>query len=310
MGETGQQAVRKREAAGRWRGRTRSKENSMAARRGRRPGRDVDSRAGRRSRPPEREAVRQQKGGRSTQVIIGVVVLAVVGFVVSLMMGDGPGPGRKRGTSAGRKPAVATLRAPRGPITVNGDGGDWSGIEPLWQEAGGTGRGQFGDGIDVKQVRFSKDDEKLYVFLHCSPSVAERFAAKATSDELCDIYIDTDGDPSTGCMDVLGFEYGTISGYELKLWVPLGVRKATGEPESPFVACTIVKAQAGEFELGGKDYDSANDPSVISHGADGVELALPLEELGLTSGRLRVLISESTHTFDKIGYSEGILNTE
>lgn len=282
----------------------------MAARRGRRSGRDDDRRGGRRTRPPGRETGGQQKAGRSTPIIIGAVVLVAVGIVVALMMGGGSGPGEKRGTGAGRKPAVATLRPPSGPITVNGEGGDWSGIEPLWQEAGGTGRGSFGTGIDVKQVRFAKDDEKLYVFLHCSPSVAVRSAAKATSGELCNIYLDTDGDPATGCSEVQAFEYGTISGYEVKLWVPLGVRKATGEPESPYVACTITKAQAGKFKLDGIDYDSANDPSVVNHGAGGVELALPLAQLGLTSGRLRVLISESTHSFDKIGYSEGILNAK
>ena len=134
-------------------------------------------------------------------------------------------------------------------ISVDGKASEWQGVDPVWEEGGAAGPGDFPGSIDIQQVYFSNDQDLLHVFLRVSPTVQERFADRGSSGELCDIFFDTDNDQATGCKDVDGFDYGKINGYEFRLWVPLGVQSSS-EASQPFVSYELQPVDtSGQFQV-------------------------------------------------------------
>ena len=190
-------------------------------------------------------------------------------------------------------------------FTIDGLGEDWSGVEPVWAEAGAVGRGKFGDGIDIKNVMMQNDENYLYIFLQCSPSIDKRFEVTKTSGHLCDIYFNTDNDKSTGCSKVEAFEYGKIDGYEFKLWVPVGIAAGVGG-QTCFVSYDLITPdEKGKFGFDSVASQSSEASGFIQHGADGVEICLPLDKLKLKSKTFGLLFQETADPFSAESFSEG-----
>lgn len=208
-----------------------------------------------------------------------------------------------------RKPGAPA--PPSTKVKIDGVASEWGDAEPLWVESGLQGRGDF-DGLDIKQAYFCSDAEYLYAFFCATPTVQERFNERPQSGGFCDLYFDTDNDSATGCSDVIGFKYGKISGYEIKLSVQLGQGLDLGSRQPfPFVVYTVQTFNgSGQSPPDGAQFtqDSHQEGALIAHGQDGIELAVPLKELGLRGGiSVRVLLCEQSHVFEKGGYSEGVL---
>lgn len=201
-------------------------------------------------------------------------------------------------------------------ITIDGKADDWTHIRPLISEAGSVGRGRS-NGIDIKQVYFASDRDYLYAFLRCSPTIRQRFAEDQTTDQFCELFLDTDGNPATGCKGVEAFNYGDISGYETKVWIMLLVHFDTRTRRtSPNVGYVLYRPDAkGKFSFEKPVPDSrrsSGDPhALIEHGFDGVELAIPLKALVLEPGATaRLLLVEVANSFSRDGYTEATLKLQ
>jgi hypothetical protein len=107
---------------------------------------------------------------------------------------------------------------------LDGDFEDWGEIEPLWSEGGSEGRGALETNIDIKQVYFENDDQYLYVFMKCSPTLEERSKIEKSSGIVGDLYFDTDNNPSTGGTYILMWDSEKYKGYEVRVWIPLGIQ--------------------------------------------------------------------------------------
>ena len=192
-------------------------------------------------------------------------------------------------------------------ISLDGKASEWQGVDPVWEEGGASGTGDLPGSVDIQQVHFRNDEDFLYVFLRTSPTVQKRFADTGSSGELCDVFFDTDNDSATGCTDVDGFDYGKINGYDFRLWVPLGVQSGS-EGSLPFVSYELQPADAsGRFMFNAViASQSVDSNALIQHGEEGVEMAIPLEPLGVKPGStIRLLFKESVDPFDKQRYNEG-----
>lgn len=193
------------------------------------------------------------------------------------------------------------------PISVDGEASEWQDVDPVWEEGGAPGSGDFPDSIDIQQVYFSNDEAFLHVFLRASTTVQERFEDIGSSGELCDIFFDTDNNSATGCKDVDGFDYGKINGYEFRLWVPLGVQSGN-EGIQPFVSYELMPTdESGQFMFDSVAASQSLEPNgLIQHGGEGVEMSIPLKSLGVKAGStIRLLFKESVDPFDKQRYNEG-----
>lgn len=206
-----------------------------------------------------------------------------------------------------------TAQAPASRLLFALDGSlqDWAGIEPLWAEGGALGRGPFKSNIDIKQVYFKNDPRCLYVFMRIDPSLEERFKISATGDILGDLYIDTDNNPNSGSGAVGGFEARQYKGYEIRIYLPVGIMSDPDE-KYPYVAYEIRPLEGDNFSANAiSRWESYSEGSLIAHGPEGIEFALPLETLGLTlPATVRVLLAEHSHWGEEQGYTVGELNLE
>jgi len=196
-------------------------------------------------------------------------------------------------------------------FSIDGNLQDWETRLPLWKEGGAEGRGTFETNIDVKKVYITNDSHFLFVFLQCSPSVVERFKLSPSGGVIGDLYLDTDNNPQTGSGPVATFNGEKFSGYELRAWIPIGVLTSQGQSE-PYVACEIRPFTGDDFSAFGiYRTESGAEASNIAHGPDGVEIALPLDSLGIkTPATIRILLAENSHLFQEDGYSMDSLNLE
>ncbi|MDA1050410.1 MAG: hypothetical protein O3C40_08000 [Planctomycetota bacterium] len=221
-----------------------------------------------------------------------------------------PSQAEQKQTPAGARQPLGTTGGDTASITVtlDGEANEWLGTPPVWEEAGAAGPGPFESDIDIKQVYMVNDKEHLYVCLRTNPSLQARYARAPGGGELCDLYFDTDNDAQTGCKDVDGFDFGQINGYEMKAWIPVGVYSGT-DGDGPFVTYALLRADKnGDFTLSAPvESQSSQDPgALIAHGEDGVEMAIPLEVLGVDAGAtVRLLLKEAADPFAKERYSEG-----
>ena len=204
---------------------------------------------------------------------------------------------------------------PSGPIllfTLDGNLKDWGGIEPLWNEGGAEGRGAFEHNVDIKRVYFKNDDQYLYVFMQCDPTITERYKIKPYSGNVGYLYFDIDNDPATGSGKLHKsdkFKGEKYTGYEIKVWIPIGVYSMSGR-KSPLVSYEIRLLEDEKFSIRGIYTQYSTDKhDLIAHGPDGIEFALPLDKLGIkTQVTIRILLQEDSHSFEQEGYSVGTFN--
>lgn len=200
--------------------------------------------------------------------------------------------------SAGKRAPVDTGR-----FALDGVGPDDATLEPVLAECGIVGRGSFGHGIDLKQLYLDNDAERLYLYTPTEPSIAERYAEQQATGGLLELYIDTDNDPTTGCVDYDVFGYEPVSGYDRKVVLEVGVSSTMkyGDSEatnSYFLVLRVEKsdgAKRWDKTFGGMFDDSK---AYVADSDTGVEMVLPLEELDLTPGdTVRMLLQEKADSF-------------
>ncbi len=194
---------------------------------------------------------------------------------------------------------------------LDGNFEDWGEIEPLWDEGGAEGRGTRETNIDIKQVYFKNDDQYLYVFMKCSPTLEERFKVDDSGGIVGDLYLDTDNDPLTGGTYILMWDSEKYKGYEVRVWIPLGYETWSGE-KTMYVGYELYMAEAETFSgLGTFSQNTTKKGSLIAHGPDGIEMAFPLNRLGIQiPATVRVLLAENCNNGEEEGYDVATLSLE
>lgn len=190
---------------------------------------------------------------------------------------------------------------------------DWTGIEPLWNEGGMEYQGGIKTNVDIKQVYVKNDNKYLYVFMKIVPTIEERSKFWKGSGRIGDLYFDVDNNLSTGAKTVFvfqGSEADKFKGYEIRVGIPIG-SVSTTEGTASYISFNILKQEGEGFSsiMRSFNQDSINKGSLIAHGSDGIEFALPLEKLGLTAPTsVRVLLGEFCHSSKEDGYTSGNIN--
>jgi hypothetical protein len=197
-------------------------------------------------------------------------------------------------------------------FTLDGSLKDWAGIQPLWDEAGVIGQGSFEHDIDIKQVYFKNDAQHLYVFMRTVPTILELFKSSSLGGVLGSLYIDSDNNPGSGAAPMgKMFESEKFKGYEMRIWLPRGVMPVHGQ-DTPFINYDVRFFEGDDLSQSlSLRWESYSEGTLIAHGPDGVEFALPLDTLRLTlPARVRVLLREESHWSEEQGYSVGMLTLE
>ncbi len=217
-------------------------------------------------------------------------------------------------------------------ISVDGSVSDWEDVSPLWQE-GGSPLEDPGFSIDVKQVRVTNDENTIFMLLSCVPTIAERLRRHPLPGKIGYLYLDVDNDRTTGTTDAELETYGYSNGYEFRLSLDVDIMRNEEGVARHCVRYVLEKLDREEVErtlerLAGTRL--ANNPIMrqvarkyllwsrveegcgnslqpgaqIASGEDGVELAVPLKLLGLTTYKgIRLLLVEEAHDYDLDGYS-------
>lgn len=195
----------------------------------------------------------------------------------------------------------------RSAVCIDGEAGDWENVAPLWLEAGLSAQGSTPEGgVDVKEVYVSNDSDYLYIMMRTVPSVSERFKKDPATGGVCDLFLDIDSNPKTGCANAWVMGYGELDGYEFKIWITLGVWYEKGR-RWPFVIYKVYRSNKDKFSediAKASSIGDEGDKRLIAHGKDGIELAIPLRHLEVQSGQVvRILLSEDAHIHEKGGHS-------
>ncbi len=202
---------------------------------------------------------------------------------------------------------------------VNGAMDDWGEHTCVLTEAGKTGT-KFPNKIDVKQVHIDNDSSYLYVFLQCSPTPAQRYEVEQTSGGIMSLFFDIDNDRTTGSKGAeVHFHPDKQDGLEVGVQLEIFVTGEwrLGQGMSVHHGCgwkaSLWNADRQEFvDQDDKDllrhypYSTEDTPELIADGKDGVELCIPLEQLGVQPGAtVRILLREAANSWgDKEGFNE------
>ena len=176
-----------------------------------------------------------------------------------------------------------------GKYQINGISDDWNDDTLVTKELGGKGRGTFGKDIDIKSVHVDTNKEYLYVFLTCEPTIEEYAKTDAFSGILAYLYVDKDRDSKTGASVTDSSGNDGMHGAEFQIWVPI-TSWAKLEGGKAFSGISVSyslnswDSKTNDFDRQIREEDATDDGALIAEGRDGVELAVPLNELGLASG--------------------------
>ncbi len=178
---------------------------------------------------------------------------------------------------------------------IDGLFGDWTECHTGWEETGGVGIGAIGDDVDLKQFYYKNDEKWLYLFFKSNPSLAERFERDKFSGMVAELYFDTDRLPATGATKIKGsrcpaISGGTMPGIDVTCWVPIGVGMRgfpDGRSETFYgveYRIHVWDPMRRKFAIKRTISESWEPHSLIAHGKDGFELAIPLTDLGMRPG--------------------------
>jgi hypothetical protein len=196
-------------------------------------------------------------------------------------------------------------------FTLDGEAKDWSGIEPFWAEGGMEGQGPIKSHIEIKQVYFKNDAQYLYVFMRISPTIEERFKTSPTGGIIGNLFLDLDNNAKTGANAAEGRESELYKGYEIRVYIPVGVYTISGK-SIPTVGYEVYTHEGGFYGINVVDrQDSMDKGSLIAHGPDGIEFAIKLKALKLTApANVRVTLADLAHFDEDKGHSTGQLKLE
>jgi hypothetical protein len=190
------------------------------------------------------------------------------------------------GTEKNRGPSPSV---PLGKYQINGISDDWGAETLVTDELGGIGRGTFGKEIDIKSVHVDVDKDYLYVFLACEPTIEEYAKSDAFSGILAYLYVDNDRDSKTGASVTDSSGNDGMHGAEFQIWVPItswanleGGKAVSGISVS--YSLNSWNSKTNDFDRQIREEGATDDGALIAEGRDGVEMAVPLNALGLASG--------------------------
>ena len=119
------------------------------------------------------------------------VYVFVLFLCLSVMQGGCSSPSSNEAGNASHRPRE--IGKSPGRITIDGKSGDWSEIRLVTQDVGSKERENASPRIDLKTVKLTHDGESLYFLLEAQP----------VSSGTVSIYVDSDGNKSTGVTSVL-----------------------------------------------------------------------------------------------------------
>jgi len=176
---------------------------------------------------------------------------------------------------------------------VDGNFSDWANFETGWKETGvdwsKVREEPSFEGIDLKEFYYDNDDAYLYLFFKCVPTVQQRYEKQHAAGDLGYLYIDSDMNTNTGSTD-RGHGFAGFVGSDFEIYLPLGVyhrfSPTNGEQSGCYVCYELKRWDPSSKSFGQevRKEESVTASPLIAHGNDGVELALPLSDLGLKKG--------------------------
>ncbi len=186
---------------------------------------------------------------------------------------------------------------------MDGSGDRWANKTPLIAEVGLTGRGDF-NGIDIKRFHFENDHHYLYVFMECEPSLEDAYNEKPSSGAVAKLLFDVDNNPATGCKSLLQPQGNNEQGYEVGVFIQYGqiinLVSQTVKRDLFYNIENLNEEGEGIYsrdEFRSDEWD--NNPLIVT-GKAGVEMAIPLDRLGVKPGQtVRLLVFEQSHWYDK-----------
>lgn len=181
-------------------------------------------------------------------------------------------------------------------IQLDGTIGKWSDKKPAWDN-GPAPADQPPDKIHIGKVYFDNDGSFLYAFVQCSPSVADRFKETQFSGDIGGIFVDPDNNPDTGSAAEGHSTNPNDRGYKTKIYLALGAvgdKPMAGYQLFRFTGKYLEDNNGFNEEVPHSDQNSFDQNALIAFGKDGVELAIPLDQLGLRAGATaRIMIEPS-----------------
>ena len=198
--------------------------------------------------------------------------------------------------------ASGILQVKKGEIKINGSGDTWAGRGEILKEVGLPGDGGMG-GFDIKSLQMAYDEENLYFLIHMDKGIDEYFAAKEAGGTIGSIYLDTDNDTTTGCVDKDMYGFPNLNGYDVHIWIPVGVSYSDNSSK-PLVSYGVYppREKRDEFEISKKiaEAGSLENPDIIQHKGKAIEFAIPLKALNIKTGtNVKGVISEYANSFNK-----------
>lgn len=191
-------------------------------------------------------------------------------------------------------------------LSIDGSFDDWQHYKKAWAGPGEKfnevkSGGKNDTVFEMTACCFSNDRNYLYLFLKFQPSVQERFERLNSSGKLQSIgnvgsfYFDEDMDRSTGAKEPQ--VKPPLVGSDLMISVGAGAFR-TPASVSAWVGYSIFRYDASLQDLTDpiEDQSSRSDPLLIKDGKDGVEMAVPLDQIHTKKGTFRVVF-ESEFSF-------------
>jgi hypothetical protein len=244
---------------------------------------------------------------------MAVMVMALVMISVSCKKSEKP-ESLEIPSEAVQIKVIGEETAPATPLLFKLDGkaDDWARIEPFWEEVGPAGSGLGEHSIDIKQVYFKNDAQYLYAFMKIKPTIEERFKVHPFGDIIGNLFLDTDNNSQTGSNAAEGTESDAYKGYEIRVWIPVGVVSSSSGESFPSVSYEIYTHEGGFRGINRADRQNTMDEgSLIAFGPDGVEFALKLEALKIAvPASFRVMLDQHASAAGDQSYSLGQLTLE
>ncbi len=201
-------------------------------------------------------------------------------------------------------------------VAIDGDVKDWEQIPPVIDSAQSPAAEKKQE-LDVSQLKVVSDDENLYLYFAATapPLTAIEGSEGGIAVGVFTVYLDTDGDITTGCkdLDLLGANGRKVSGFDLQLVVSVGRNAgslgALRAKDGPFAKYETFAPRNGSFSFSDRkrlhEKYSIYRNSLVALCPMGIELALPLDTYQIKPGVKIRLLMHKMGSMENAVYSEG-----
>ena len=172
---------------------------------------------------------------------------------------------------------VESRRSHKMQLKLDGLFRDWQNYKVGWPETGKEGVSSEHD-IDVKEFYYITDNNYLYLFFKCIPSILERYQKHSFSGNFAYLYIDSDSNKGTGASKIDHSCNSAMLGTDYRIWVPLT------SPCGVWYDIHKWDSSSKDFSIQIRRELSSRSNSLIAHGDDGVEIALLLSDIQMSQG--------------------------